>query len=243
MLQDQVRGFSVSNWSAWAPGIQTRDEWLQWAAQGQLPAGDSVPAVASMPAMQRRRLLRLGKMALENLYALAHAQACEMPVVFASRNGETHRSLQLLRELHVQSGVSPQSFSLSVHNAIAGLFTIANGWHSNVIAVSGGRQTAQAGLAEALALLADGAECVLLLVCDEPLPEIFQPYADEAQCAYAYGLLLKNGSDFCLGAAEHTDYARNLPEALSFLRFILDPAQPAWCPRGTAPAWGLVRKH
>lgn len=243
MLHDRSRSFAVSAWAAWAPGLQTQQEWLQWAVCSVLPVGDGAPAVAAMPPMQRRRLLRLGKMALENLYALAGEASDEVPIVFASRNGETHRSLQLLRELYEQGGVSPQSFSLSVHNAIAGLFTIANSLHGNVVAVSGGRHTAQAGLVEAVALLAEGAPAVLLLVCDEPLPDVFQQYADEPQCAYAYGVILKPGTDFGFDISTEGHADADLPEALSMFRFMINPALPAWCPTGIAASWGLTRKR
>ena len=240
MSGNQNISFSISNWAAWAPGLTGREDWQAWVKTGHAPHDDGAPPVAAMPPMQRRRLLRLGRMTLENMYALAAQVTDDVPIVFASRHGETHRALPLQFELHERGEVSPQSFSLAVHNAIAGLFTIANRLHCNVLAVSGGEQTARAGLVEAAALLAEGAPAVLLLVCDEPLPEIFQAFADEPQCAYAYGLLLESGQDFRFALPEQESPDTLLPEALSVFRFLIDPETPSWRSAGAMP-WGLMR--
>ena len=50
-----------------------------------------------------------------------------MPLVYASRHGETTRNFALLSDTAEQQPLSPTQFSLSVHNAIIGLWSIFQG--------------------------------------------------------------------------------------------------------------------
>ncbi|MEY2840859.1 MAG: hypothetical protein RJB60_3158, partial [Pseudomonadota bacterium] len=48
-------------------------------------------------------------------------------MVFASRYGDATRSLAMLGDLVNQQALSPSSFALSVHNAVAAIYSIARG--------------------------------------------------------------------------------------------------------------------
>jgi hypothetical protein len=61
-------------------------------------------------------------------------------------------------------------FGLAVHNASAGLFSIARADRANHIALAAGPATIEHAVIEACGLLADGAPMVLLVACDAPLP-------------------------------------------------------------------------
>ena len=52
--------FSIVDWAAWAPGLSERSQWLGWADAPYPPVGEDTPALAEIPAMQRRRIERLG---------------------------------------------------------------------------------------------------------------------------------------------------------------------------------------
>lgn len=172
--------------------------------------------------------MRLGRMALECLAAVSRDVPADTPVVFASRHGEALRSQGLIRELLAEESISPQSFSLSVHNATIGLYTIANGCHANVTALAGGNATASALLTEAMSLLADGSASVLIIACDEMLPECYASYADEPQAPFAWAAELVAGNEFVPSHQPNGPESTNLPELLTLFRFLIDPQQPAW---------------
>lgn len=185
--------FSVASHTAWAPGLDTAAAWLEWAhGRAQTNAAAADPKVAKMPPMLRRRASVTGKMALETAYACLpeHATA-DLPVIFASRHGECARSVELLQELAQHAPLSPTAFSLSVHNANGGLWSIARGDRSNNIAIAAGSSTVEHALIEACGLLADGAQQVLLVMADSPPPEIFSAYSDCAEQGFAWAWLLQ----------------------------------------------------
>lgn len=135
--------------------------------------------------MLRRRASPAGKIALDTAYAAyplsprpEGADDNDIPLVFASRHGECARSVELLQELVAGSALSPTSFSLSVHNANVGLFSIARGMRGNGIAVAAGASTVEHALIEACGLLADGAAQVLVVMADGPLPSVFGDFSD-----------------------------------------------------------------
>ncbi len=213
-------GFVLRHWAAWAPGLEDRDAWLRWAAAPHRPAGDAAPAVSEMPAMLRRRADRLGRMALAVLYQSAHPGAA---VVYASRYGELGRVVRLLDELAAGGSVSPQGFSVSVHNAMAGLYSIATHGRENIQALAAAEATTLAGLVDAIGLLADGDACVRLVLCEEPVPAVFGDFVEPTDCPHAVLLELAAGDEIrfeWLGAASPSTPA-TLPPALALLHFLL----------------------
>lgn len=178
----------ILEWAAYADGLVTRDEWLAWArGPERLPAEhvQQVPALSDMPAMMRRRVDRLGRLACQVAYWCQQA-AGDAPLVFASRYGDAHRSLQLLGDLVQQQALSPTGFALSVHNAVAALYSIARGDTRNAVVVAGGRATVTAALVEAAALVADGEPEVLVVCYEAPLPEHYAHFQDEQNCEFAW---------------------------------------------------------
>ena len=227
--------FSVASHTAWAPGLDTAAAWLEWAhGRADMNTAVADPKVAKMPPMLRRRASATGKMALEAAYACLPEQAVpsDLPVIFASRHGECARSVELLQELARHAPLSPTSFSLSVHNANGGLWSIARGDRSNNIAIAAGSSTVEHALIEACGLLADGAPQVLLVMADNPPPEVFAAYADCAEQSFAWAWLLQADADANTGerlslswtaedgeTASATDVAA--PGGLDILRFFL----------------------
>lgn len=179
--------FTVVDWAAWAPGLHQREDWLAWARQPTLPRGDDTPPLTEVPAMQRRRIERLGRMAVQAAYWCAPAAADpRVPLVFASRHGDVQRSFELLDTLARAEPMSPTQFGLSVHNAIAALYSIVRGERGNYLALAGGRSTAEAALVEAAGLLADGAPEVLVVVYDAQPPAVYADFLDEPDPYYAW---------------------------------------------------------
>lgn len=140
--------------------------------------------------MLRRRAGSLGKMALEVAYACLGEQR-DVVTVFCSRHGEVGRAVGLLDELVAGSPLSPTGFGLSVHNASAGLLSIARADRANQLALAAGAATIEHAVIEACALLADGAPMVLLVAYDAPLPALFSAFEDclEQPFAFAWAMV------------------------------------------------------
>ncbi|MFL6656476.1 MAG: beta-ketoacyl synthase chain length factor [Massilia sp.] len=223
--------FSISAHAAWAPGITTPDAWAVWAREPARIGEGSDPAVQAMPAMLRRRAGFLGKMALEVAYACL-AGRTGVPTVFCSRHGETKRAVELLGELAKGEALSPTAFGLAVHNASAGLFSIARADRANHIALAGGEATVEHGVIEACGLLAEGAPEVLLVVYDAPLPPVLAQFeaCDEQPFAWAWLMTAAAADPISLALAPAAAGAvlaqdgRGMPGGLEVLRFQLSGA-------------------
>lgn len=188
---EQKVKFSVIRCAVWAPPV--RDANAQSASEGA-PGVVAEPSLGQMPPMLRRHATRLARIACDVAYRALDTET-GVPVVFCSRYGEVHRSVELLTALANGAELSPTSFGLSVHNAIVGLFAIARRDTANCIALAAGDDSAAAGVVEACCLLADGADRVLLVVADSPLPTLFRAFADVAPTEFAWAALLTSAGD------------------------------------------------
>ncbi len=161
--------FSVEHWAAWAPGLGDQASWLAWLCRPTAISKQEEPQLLEMPAMIRRRVERLGRVALQATY-WGQTGGAQCPIVFASRRGDIGRSLQMLHQLALGEPLSPAAFSMSVHNAIGALYSIATAHTGAYTAIASGEETVEAAFVEALSQLADGAPEVLLVYYDEPMP-------------------------------------------------------------------------
>jgi len=146
------------------------------------PASASVaPDVGFIEPMSRRRLSTLSRVALK----VAHDCAASLPavrVVFASRHGELRRTTKILCDISAGEPVSPTSFSLSVLNAMTGVFGIARGDRAPASAMSAGAQTLGYALLEAHAQYAtDASSPVLLVYADESADPAYGTIEDEVE--------------------------------------------------------------
>src|SRR5690606_23838308 len=115
----------------------------------------------------------------------------EVRTVFASRHGSINESIGLLEAIAESGRVSAATFSHSVHNAQAGLFSIAAGNRQASSSLAGQEDSFPAGFLEALThLQRSPQQKVLLVTGDVPLAETFAPLIDEPPASYAVGLLL-----------------------------------------------------
>jgi hypothetical protein len=218
--------YAINGWAACAPGLAAPAQWQAWARAPALPRGPAEAALPEMPAMLRRRLGPLGRMAAQVAWQCQQG-ALGMPVVFASRYGDADRALKLLRDFSLEGAMSPADFALSVHNAIGAMYSIARSDASPYSTVAAGAESAAAGLIEVAALLADGAHEVLLVCYDAPLPDEYAEFNDEAVCPYAWawrvGAATEGAPHFSLSwtpsqQADSQDTAQ-LPFGLDALRF------------------------
>lgn len=228
---DCVIRFSVDDWAAWAPGLETAPSWQAWAQHPFLPEGDQVPALPEIPPMQRRRIERLGRMAIQvACWCEPDESQPSVPMVFASRHGDVLRSMDLLRTLVADEPLSPTAFGLSVHNAVAALYSIARGSRANYQSIAAGEATVETAIVEACGLLADGAEEVRVVVYDAPLPEIYAAFQQEVDVSYAWCWRIRpatGGAGDCSLSWAATDEtsgrktASDMPHGLSLMQFLL----------------------
>ncbi|MEE4157218.1 beta-ketoacyl synthase chain length factor [Pseudomonas viridiflava] len=212
--------FNIARWRAWAPGLASADEWEQWSrTPTRLQDSNEAPDVSFLPAMQRRRLGRMARMAFAVGWPLSDGHE-RMPLVFVSRHGETPRTFDILRDLAADEPMSPTQFSLSVHNAVIGLWSILRGETSEMTALAAAGDGLEYGVFEAAALLAEGAPAVLLVVTEEQPPHAYARWIDDVPFPYAVGLLLTPGNEWQLSLNIDTQGAQRTqwPHALNLLQ-------------------------
>lgn len=226
----------IERWAAWAPGLDTPQAWPDWLRDPRPLAGGepAAPALAEVPALVRRRIDPLGRMALQVAYwaqqDLDPEQVQAMPLVFASRWGELARSVEQLQALAAEQALSPTAFSHSVHNAVAALYSIQRGIRARIAAVAAGAHSAEAGWLEVLGLLASGEhESALLVVYDAALPSAYRACLGEPalQRPHAYALRLRvapQGLRLQAGPAL-AEPGDGLPASLRTLGFCLGTAR------------------
>lgn len=210
--------FNIETWRAWAPDLDSLDDWAAWHAAPRLVRDEGQqPDVSFLPAMQRRRLSRLARMAFHVSWPLAETHP-QLPMVFVSRHGETPRTLAILGDLARDEPLSPTQFSLSVHNAIIGLWSIQRGDTSEMTALAGEGDGLEQGLLEAATLLGEGAPAVLLVVAEETPPALYAPFIDDVPFSYALALLLTPGDTCQLSLRAGSGPRSEWPHALNLVR-------------------------
>ncbi len=230
--------FRVTDWMACAPGREQKADWLAWA-QGDLSRAAQPSAQPTLPATLRRRVSAIGQMAFQAAYGMPQVPRARF--VFCSRHGEFRRTRSLLEALARREPTSPADFSLSVHNALAGLLSIA--WKNDAghTALAAGVDSFGFGLLEAAACVASGREeAVLLVYFDEPLPDEYAVFRLGDEPSLALALLLeparRDGEDLTLSVeprvTREAAQAASV-QALDFLHFLLSGESERLFPGGS----------
>lgn len=191
--------------------------------KSSIDAGNTKPDVSKIPAPTRRRLNAFGKTAGSLVSEMIEEQPL---IVFASRYGDTERSVSILEQIANAEDISPMHFSLSVHNAVSGLLSIA--WKINEMqsVISAGDNSLVMGLTEAFALIEAFPEKQILFVyVDAPLPEIFSEF-DELDAALDVGAILlthNDCSDFgvSLEVTQVTEFQSDKENSLALIESVL----------------------
>ncbi len=156
-------------------------------APGEMPR----PTAELLPPAERRRCGDLVKLALHvgaEALAPGGARADELATVFtcATGNGEVlHQTCETLAG--ATRDVSPTRFHNSVHNAVAGYWSIATGAHAPSTSLCADAGSFAAGLLEAAVQVAAERRPVLLVAYDLPPPP---PLAAAVPCSVPCGLAL-----------------------------------------------------
>lgn len=195
--------FRIESWAALAPGLNTTEQWQDWLQQPQ-PVDNKLGKVSlkQIPPILRRRFSSLGKCAVGAALPLLQ-EGESIGSVFASRHGDTALTFSLLEEMGKDEPMSPTGFSLAVHNAVSGLFSIARNDTSEVTAIAASEGLVTQALIETAGQLLSR-ERVLCVIYDVPLPTLYQNYTETDPFPYAVAIVLSRntGEEFTLTQTE-----------------------------------------
>ncbi|MET0182553.1 MAG: beta-ketoacyl synthase chain length factor [Caulobacterales bacterium] len=168
-------------------------EILDWGAiLGAGEGAETLGAVADsseIPTALRRRMPPFARETVRACLRLMR-QAPESDLVLSSNYGDIAGAASLLSDLARAELLSPATFSLSVHNAPAGLIGQSLGARSSHTAIAANGASLAAGLLDAYLRLASGdAKTVVVVATDLPAPDIYVQFDEDGPAAHL-GLLL-----------------------------------------------------
>lgn len=202
--------FKIESWGAIAPGLESREEWMQWLKH-PLPINQPLgkPPLKAVPAMIRRRFNTLGRCAMAAVMPLVEQESA-MPSIFASRHGDTELTFALLETMGRGEPMSPTNFSLAVHNAVCGLFTIARKDTSETTAIAAMQGLIMQTFFEAAGQL-QSVDRLLCVIYDIPLPDFYQQHCEDEtdRFPYAIAMVLGRGSGATYKLEQVEDLERN----------------------------------
>lgn len=148
------------------------------------------PDLAYMDPLVRRRLSPMARGMLHCAERASRGQVAGR-MVFASRHGEVTRTIPILEDLAQGIEPSPTLFSMNVHNAVSGIWSIVKGNRGPTTALAAGPETFGWGLLDALAAYeADPTMPVLYIFGEDRLPEVFSTFDEPEAFLHAVALLI-----------------------------------------------------
>jgi len=175
----------LPDWSSARPVLRAEEPYLASPLKTRPPA-------ALTPNERRRATLatRLALDAAQQATAGADLNPSTLPSVFASADGDMSLIDSMCREIYQQHlPPSPTVFQNSVHNAVAGYWSIAEGCQRPSNSVAAGDGSFAAGLLEAATQVAVCREPVLLVAFDLPAPALLHSHRPFT-CAFACAIVL-----------------------------------------------------
>jgi|OM-RGC.v1.011808481 hypothetical protein len=238
-----VLSFKLRGWNAYTPGLESAKSWKDWLYnQNELPTDSAKPGLKNIPVMLRRRFTAIGKYSVEAATPLLKEDE-QIPLVFASRHGDVDLTLSLLKSIADNEPLSPTSFSLAVHNAISGLFSIARKDRRETTAISATENLIPFALLEAATQLQESKD-VLCIICESVLPDLYKPFASSPPFTYAIAMVLsrEEGDTFYLNnthVKKATQSTKNEFEELMAL--LLSQSDCARFPSSKHIEWSIHR--
>ena len=238
--------FNIAKCVAWAPGLESAEDWLLWQ-QGQKQLGTELklPELKAIPAMQRRRLSPFAKITLHCALEASMHERQDIHSVFSSRHGDLHRTTGLIEDVASGAELSPTKFGLSVHNAVAGLYSIYTGNRAPISAIAAGEASFMAGMVDSVAKLhANQLERILYVYSDLIVPDCYHSYVNQ-EISIGIGLLIEAGDSSNASFQLTTDGISKDPERkyqpLDFMDFYYSEKSD-WLPHINQQRWHLHRR-
>ncbi len=148
---------------------------------------EKTPDVSFIPSMMRRRMTNLEKIAI-GLAGGIMPETNDYTTIFASQFGEWGQTIQLIKQFHDDSEMSPAGFSNSVHNAAVGAFSLITKNTNNYTAIAAGRNTLEMAILRAILEPRDA----LVVFAAEHCPEIYDGIFDGDNGAHGVAFMIKH---------------------------------------------------
>jgi len=178
--------FNLEHWCLWHSDVASPDR--VWPGGELLPHVAGGPDVHFIPMLQRRRMSPLARAACAVAWQ-CRERAGELPAVYCSLHGESLDYFELLEDIGRNQPVSPSRFSLCVHNAIAGQFSIQSRCTLPYVVLAGGSDGLFAAFIEAAGQLQETPK-VMLVCYEQPLPQAYQAYLSSSDTTWALSMVL-----------------------------------------------------
>lgn len=170
---------AIAGLGLWFPGYTSAAAWAAGERDPELP-----PPTGNAFDRRNKRRTRvfaraLGDSAMESVTA-AGADLSLAPIVVGSSIGESSTLVRLLEQMCRTAGpMSPADFTISVHNAAAGLLSISSDNRGFCTSIAADHDTPAASLLEGIGLVLQRREPVLVACCDEAAPKFL---IEQAEC-------------------------------------------------------------
>ncbi|WP_426369011.1 beta-ketoacyl synthase chain length factor [Pseudocolwellia sp. HL-MZ7] len=219
--------FAIEKCVAWYGNIRTTEDWQLWA-KGELEYSpeDDLPPLKQIPPMQRRRLSPFAKFSFHCILESLGNNISDIPCVFSSRHGDLHKTAKLIEDVATKSDLSPTNFGLSVHNAVAGLYSIFAKNKQAMTAISAGEDSLMMAVVDAYAKLeSQNLDQVLVVYTDQIVPEQYNQFVSDKEQTLAIAFVLsKAQSDSSMSLSFEPQTANHQEDEsfqpLEFLKFI-----------------------
>lgn len=174
------------------------EKWAFWDRLDTLEASENIftgqPELAGINPMVKRRMPVMAKQ-IQQINQQMSIPA--VPTVYASKNAELSRTIELIRQY--SGDLSPASFSMSVHNAIPGLLSVINKDNSPYTVVDSMDGVLEMAMVEAYTLLQDH-PWIKVIYFEERNAEVLQPLIDQKDIPMVLMLLISKGDQFSLSS-------------------------------------------
>lgn len=222
----------LKNWIAIAPGVSSPEQWRGWLTHPVLNLDGLDPELfKAIPPLLRRRLSTAGKLALTAMMQLnSEANTASL---FASRHGDITVTYKLLRSIAEEQPMSPNNFSLAVHNAIGGLYTMYAQNTAPLSAIAVKKNLFLAALIEASAQIQERQQDLVCVIYDVPLPQFYQTTVAGPSFPFCVALHLGTHATQTLSLKqtlhEHPDSPKTEIEELAQFMALLVKSSPYTC--------------
>jgi hypothetical protein len=221
--------FTLQHWCLWQSKETPFGKF--WPGGEILPCNGGRADVNFLPMMQSRRLSPLAR-AVSAVAWHSRQQCGDMPSVFFSNHGESQYYFEMLQGIAGGEDVSPSRFSLCVHNAIAGLFSVHSASYLPYVSLAGGTEGMFAAFLEASGILLETPK-VLVVWYEQALPVAYRAYLATSETTFALAMVLTRvgGLGHQLRLARRFDKGRANAEdgTQSLVQAILDGQRSAVC--------------
>ncbi len=177
-----MQKFAIKKWAMWDFSVSDEFSSFSRVSKGQ-------PVLAEIKPMVKRRMPPLAK-AIQEINTNEGLAA--MPCVYASKNGELSRTIKLIRQYG--GDLSPTMFSMSVHNAIAGLLSVINDDNSPYTVIDCMSGAIEMAVFEAVTLLRDN-DAVKVLYFEESTDEDMSAMVADEDQAMVLMFVVERGDD------------------------------------------------